>query len=202
MGAGRAQAYGPPTRWRRAQGFVPSVESGACGPNCARPAPIASPLGLGGGVRGRHGGWGIAVGAGPWAGRLLLVVAAAGRWACSLVGILWLVCGVAWPVLGSEWEAVSESESVSESEAVSDSEAESGSEWEAESESGSGSGSELESGSDSGSDSGSGSDSESELELESESESESDFGFLGRKCERAPGWGARCFGLLVGRARL
>jgi len=58
MGAVRAQAYGPPTGWRGAQGSVPSMYFVACGPNCARTAPIASPLGLGDCARCAGGGMG------------------------------------------------------------------------------------------------------------------------------------------------
>jgi len=59
MGAGRAQAYGPLIVWRGAQGFVPSVESGACGPNCARPAPIVSAPWRWGLARSVRGGLGL-----------------------------------------------------------------------------------------------------------------------------------------------
>jgi|GEM_PF-3685392 len=78
--------------WRRAQGVVPSMNLFPCGPNCARPAPIASPLGFGARGSGLAWGLGISEGAGPWPADCCAGSAAAGVW-LVVVGVVWLVRG-------------------------------------------------------------------------------------------------------------
>jgi len=92
MGAVRAQAYGPPTLLGDAQGSVPSVNLSACGPNCARTAPIVfAPLARDWGVRGPGGNWGGFCRCRP-VGRQVVVEAA------RLPGVGVDSVGIVWPV--------------------------------------------------------------------------------------------------------
>jgi len=100
MGAARAQAYGPPTRVRGAQGVVPSINTSACGPNCARAAPIVFAPWLAGCARGWGGAWGCCR-CRPVGRQIFVRVARLRRASRGLVGIVWAfrlgaVCG-RWP---------------------------------------------------------------------------------------------------------